>query len=293
MSPTHQHEMPLEMIQRRPELAVELLALRFGRDIEGFKDARLESAELNERLPVEAVADSVVSVVTPHGSRAYVVVEVQRRFIEAKVWKWLAYVGNLAGRHRAPVALVVICLDEKTAAKCAEPLFPDYSSVILAPIVVGPAELRRWLLIGDIRASPEIATLAAVALNDLEVAVTVANDLVTRGDERGSFNYAYLKACLGEPIRKELEKMISKTELYACREDDYFTRPFWDAGHDAGHKQGLVQAAVVALHGVLAARGLELQERHRALVDACEDEAVVQRWVTRAVVAADADEVFA
>jgi hypothetical protein len=289
VSPTHQHEMPLEMIQRRPELAVELLALRFGRDIDGFKDARLESAELNERLPVEAVADSVVSVVTPHGSRAYVVVEVQRRFIEAKVWKWLAYVGNLAGRRRAPVALVVICLDETTAAKCAEPLFPDYSSVILAPIVVGPVELRRWLQVGDIRASPEIATLAAVALDDLEVAITVATDLVTRGDERGSFNYAYLKAYLGEPIRKELEKMISKTELYACHEDDYFTRPFWDAGH----QEGRVQAAVVALHGVLAARGLELQERHRALVDACDDEAVAQQWVMRAAVAAGVDEVFA
>ncbi|MEV4059409.1 hypothetical protein [Nonomuraea dietziae] len=43
------HEMPLEMIQRRPGFARELLALATDGDPTGYGDVRLESVDMNIR----------------------------------------------------------------------------------------------------------------------------------------------------------------------------------------------------------------------------------------------------
>jgi hypothetical protein len=53
------------------------------------------------------------------------------------------------------------------------------------------------------------------------------------------------------------------------------------------------RSKVDALRQFLAARGFVLGETQRALVEACDDVATVDRWITRAACAATLDEVFA
>ena len=55
-----------------------------------------------------------------------------------------------------------------------------------------------------------------------------------------------------------------------------------------GHKAGKI-AALVA---VLTARGFSVTEEVRARIDACEDEAILDRWITRATTASSLEAVF-
>lgn len=60
---------------------------------------------------------------------------------------------------------------------------------------------------------------------------------------------------------------------------DYYNRRYASGARDA-------------LYDVLAARGITLDERHRKLLDDCEDVFVLRKWAARAATASSADEVL-
>jgi len=63
-------------------------------------------------------------------------------------------------------------------------------------------------------------------------------------------------------------------------------------GRDEGLAVGRVAGKAEALRAVLSTRGLVLSAEQRALLESCSDNAVLERWLIRAVTAADANEVF-
>ncbi len=65
-----------------------------------------------------------------------------------------------------------------------------------------------------------------------------------------------------------------------------------DAGRDEGLAVGRVEGKAEALRAVLSTRGLVLSAEQRALLESCSDNAVLERWLIRAVTAANANEVF-
>ncbi|WP_141704118.1 hypothetical protein [Planobispora rosea] len=164
------------MARRRPIFALELLALGLRATADGYHDARLESVELNERLPAEYLADSVISLQGPDGNRRFLIVEVQRAWDNRKVWSWAAYVGGLMGRHHCAVILIVICFTKAVAARYDRPIAPPDSCMLLCPIVVGPDQFPLPGCAEDVLASPEVAVLSAITHpDDLDIVTTGSN----------------------------------------------------------------------------------------------------------------------
>jgi hypothetical protein len=275
------HEMPLEMIQRRPGFALELLALATDGDPTGYGDVRLESVDMNVRLPVEYRADSVVSLTAPDGERVFVIIEIQNRHIKEKIWAWLSYVGCLMGTRKCPVMLVVVCPDKSVAAHYDQPIQIEHSCVVLRPTVVGPDKLPVLSEPEDIAASPELATLGAIAHPTLDTAVAVATRLVALRDDRGAHYYSYLKTHLPDSIGPVLEEIVVTTVPLVS---DSFTRIFEARGEARGEAR--------MLHTMLEARGLRLDDEQRRVVDACEDPEQLLRWGARAATAGTVAEVF-
>lgn len=303
MSPGVRHEIPLDMIQRRPAFALELLALALGADTSKYRDVRIETVELNSILPTERIADSVISVATPHnnGRRLYVIVEVQHEYVESKWWRWCSYVGTLMGRHQRPVILVVVCPDATVAAKYDQGFMPDHSCLILRPVAIGPDRLPRMVTPEDVLASPEMATLAAVARPRVEDVIAVARSLVTLSDERSEVYYSYLAASLPEVVRVELEKHMAVTfDLI----DNEFTRRWMARGRAEGEAHGIAQGVAqgrtegeahgkaTALITILETRGFPLDDDQRTTITTCRDTERLDDWITRAITALTLDDVF-
>ncbi|WP_219464561.1 hypothetical protein [Nonomuraea rhizosphaerae] len=274
------------MIRHRPGFALELLAWGLRGHADEYSDARTESVELNERLPAEYAADSVISVRGKDGHKRFVIVEVQRRFDERKLWSWAAYVGGLMGRYKRAVMLVVFCPTRETADKYRQPISPPESCLLLCPVVVGPDELPVLREPEDVLASLEIATLSAIAHpTDTETLVSVAKTLATSGDERGLIYYDYLRGQLPIVVRMQLEELM-RTQV--DRLPDAFTRPI----EIKAEERGEVRKAVDILLLVLDQRQIRIPSDVRTIVESCTDQVLLDCWLRRALTATNADEVF-
>ncbi|MBB5967566.1 hypothetical protein [Planomonospora venezuelensis] len=288
--------MPLEMVRRRPIFALELLALGLRATADGYHDARLESVELNERLPAEYLADSVISLQGPDGDRRFLIVEVQRAWDSRKVWSWAAYVGGLMGRHRCAVILIVICLSRTIAARYNQPIQPPDSCMLLCPIVIGPDQLPLPRDTADVLASPEVAVLAALTHpDDLDTVTTVGTALADVPDDRGSVYYDYLHGQLPEPVRAHLEEIMTtmtpETESpfeRLLRKREALAEARAEARFEARAKAELAGMVLA----VLEARGLKPGPDQRERITACTDSALLTTWATRAATVTDVTEVF-
>ncbi|MFC4058869.1 hypothetical protein ACFOWE_11220 [Planomonospora corallina] len=289
MPPGHEHEMPLEMLRRRPSFALELLALGGKAAMADYSDARLESVELNERLPAEYMADSVVSAKGPDGGRRFVIVEVQRAWDSRKVWSWAAYVGGLTGRHRCAVMLVVLCLDRAVAARYDRQILPDDSCMRLRPVVVGPDQLPVPRSAADVLASPETAVLSAVAHgDDFDVVATVGTALADLPDERGPVYYDYLGGQLAEPIRARLEEIMSTVTPETDSALERLLRRREALAAARAEARGEARALVT----VLESRGLTPSTAQRERITSCTDPDLLNTWLSRAATATDLADVF-
>ncbi|SEG84030.1 hypothetical protein SAMN05444920_105301 [Nonomuraea solani] len=292
MTPTLEHEVPVEMIRRRPDLALELLTRALEADGAGYSDAREESVDMSHRLMAEARADSVVSVKGPDGLRRYLIVEIQRRYREEKVWAWIGYSGGLMSRKKGGVILLVVCPDEATAARYRVGVRIADSSLLFVPVVLSPKMMQPIRDPEEIRRFPELATLAAAAHpNDLETARAVAEILVQLDDEASLFYYDFLRQQLPEKIRIDLEELMITYDV-SKRLPDRFTKPIEDAAEARGEETGALREAIRGLLSLLDARGLAITDDQRATIESCADKDLLHGWFVRAVTAGSTAEVF-
>ena len=137
--------------------------------------------------------------------------------------------------------------------------------------------------------APELAILSALAhANDPDGLATVlaALDGAATLDEPRAGLYADLvMASLSEAVAKELEAMVltGKYEL----QSDFAKRYFAE-----GREEGRAEASAAMLLRVVEKRGLELSRAQRSRVLGCRDVAQLERWLDRALEAADAVGVF-
>ena len=64
------------------------------------------------------------------------------------------------------------------------------------------------------------------------------------------------------------------------------------AGIAEGRQLGITEGQIQALLSILAARGLPVDPETRARVEACQDPAIIARWIARAMTAATAADVL-
>ena len=154
------HELLILLFRNRSRSAAELLR---GLEVEvpEYDDVRCESSDLGTVQPAEYRADLVLFLMRGAHAVFGVIVEVQLTCDDDKSYVWPAYVANLRARHRCPVCLLVVTIEDavaRWAGRCIE-LGPGCRCT---PWVVGPANTPAITEVEDARERIELAVLSAI-----------------------------------------------------------------------------------------------------------------------------------
>ena len=196
--------------------------------------------------------------------------------------------ATLRARLRCPVSLLVVCPDRAVAAWCAAPIALGDPGSVLAPLVLGPDLVPA--VTDPARAaarSPELAVLGAIAHGARQPGVLDALlvALAAIEPDRAELYLDIVLDALPAAARDHLEALVT-TGTHEYRSD--FARRYFSRGKAEGEANGEARAILT----VLATRGVEVPEPARARIAACTDLDQLDRWVRRAAVATEVDELF-
>jgi hypothetical protein len=276
--PSPAHELLVELLRQRPQLAVDLLRTALGVPVPRGARLTIGQAELGAVPPVEARADLVLLLTRGPRVVFALVVEVQLTRDPEKRRRWPLYAINIAARHRCPAAVLVIAPDRPVAtwAKRTISLAPHGH---WDPLVVGPAEIPRA---GPRDSSPELALLSVRAHahgeGGLEVARAALESIIPLDPDQRDTYHDILMAWLPGAIREEL-LMIAKS-LYPQSD---FAREHFGKGRIEG-EAAVLRRQLTLRFGPIPA---PLEQRLQAA-----DADTLLRWAERVLTAASADEVF-
>jgi hypothetical protein len=289
------HEVLAELFWQRPALAAELLSGPLGVPVPAYAQARLEPAELTDRLPTEWRADGVVALADAAQVPVMgVVVEIQRGRDPAKQWSWPVYVVNARARLCCPVALLVVCPDASIATWCAAPVETGHPGFVLRPLVLGPDRVPVVTDAGLARQVPELAVLSALAHGGhpqvAEVLAALLAGLEAIGDPDHADLYAdVVFAALPEAARQHLEALMT-AGTYEYQSE--YARRYFGRGKAEGKAEGRAEGKAEDVLVILAARGVDVPEDARARIIECADLDQLDAWVRRAVTAESIGELF-
>jgi hypothetical protein len=302
--PSHLHEGLLDLVRARPRMLLGLLEPWLGRGLGRRVRLRVEPADLAETRPAEYRADLVLTLGAPRPALA-IVLEVQLRRRASKRRAWPAYATAVGARFRCPVALVVLCVDEATARWASRPIEIGPPANAFRAIVIGPQGVPPVLEPREAAQAPELAVLGALANakgpQGLRAAMTAVTALEGLDAQRARYYYALICQALPAAARAALEKAMLKVDP---RLDTPMVRKVLAIGRKEGRAEGRaegreegmrearVEARREALLALLRARGLRLDARMRAGVEACDDVALLDVWIRRAATEESARDVL-
>lgn len=154
----------------------------------------------------------------------------------------------------------------------------------------GPDAIPAIADLDEAREAPELAVLSAVAHakdRDPQASARVALAAIVAclglDTERGTFYADVVRTVLNDAARTALEALM-QTDPY---------REYQSAFARKYVAEGVAEGEARAVLRLLARRGLTVSEEQRERVLSCRDLPTLEAWFDRAVVASDADEVFA
>lgn len=207
-----------------------------------------------------------------------VVVEVQLRIDARKRRSWTAYVATLHARLGCPVALLVVCPDQRVADWCAAPVPIGPPGSLLTPVALGPEQVPVLTDLDTARRIPELAILSALAHGADPEPIPVFEALLTALDvvdhEHANLYTDLIFSMLPAAARDCLEEIMTTTS-YRYQSD--FARRYFDAGEARGEAR-----AVLA---ILDARGVGVPDDVRAAITGCTDVDKLEVWIRRAATA--------
>ena len=154
------HELLLLLFRNRSEAAADLLR-ELDVEIPEYDDVRTESSDLSDLRPAEYRADLVLFLMRESRRMLGVIVEVQLRRDENKPYSWPAYIANLRARHRCPVCLLVITMEDSVARWAGEPIELG-PGTCCTPLVLGPFNTPVVTSLDEAERNVELAVLSAV-----------------------------------------------------------------------------------------------------------------------------------
>jgi hypothetical protein len=289
------HEAPLELIRQHPALAVELVRATIGLPLPAGLEARLGPTDLNDVIPAQYTADSVVTLHDQATGEPFmvVIVEPQGRADADKQYSWPAYVTNVRRAAKCPRAvLLVICPDPVEAEKCRKGISTGHPGFDLWPIVIDPQHAPStegaspWLVVFDAclgvldMGTDSGARRVLDAVHDVGASAADRRRLVT-----------LILETAPAAARQILEDLMATTEW-----KNDFVESFVNVGIEKGREEGRAEGAMRAkaedILKILDARYLQPTKAQREQVNAATDVAQLDRWFDRALTAATAAEVF-
>ncbi|MCY9783718.1 hypothetical protein KIK06_07410 [Nocardiopsis sp. EMB25] len=292
--PTIEHEFLVELFQNAPDLAPRLVSHVFGIQVPSYAAARLECGNLNDVLPTEYTADSVITLRDPARVRtlgkrrsdatAAIIVEIQQGKDQGKLLSWPVYLTTLRARLLgAPTYLVTLCPDRAVAAWASQPIPMGHPGYDLQPLVIGPDEAPVVADPVEIGRSPELGVLSALVHSAARPElVDGLMEGLSKIDPDRAANYTQFVMALLDGAAKERMEAIVASAIYE------FSTPFTEQYVAKGRAEG--EAA--AILEVLDERGIAVGDEVRERVTACTDQEQLQAWVRRAVRVETAEELF-
>lgn len=154
------HELLLLLFRNRSEVAAELLR-ELAVEIPEYDEVLTESSDLSDLRPAEYRADLVLFLMRESRKALGVILEVQLRRDENKSYSWPAYIANLRARHRCPVCLLVITM-ENSVARWADKPIELGPGTCCTPLVLGPSNTPVVMGLDEANRNVELAVLSAV-----------------------------------------------------------------------------------------------------------------------------------
>jgi hypothetical protein len=215
--PSAPHEILVELFRHRPELLTAVLALVDRNLVPDVPGAVLLPApgEIAGDHHAQYRADLVLHLMVPARARPVraFIVEVQLAPDQDKEFTWPMYAAGLRARERCPVTLVVLTLDKGTARWAAAPRSLEIGGpAVVAPVVIGPAQVPRITELAQARELPEMAVLSAAVHGRTPGAEHMARAAIVACaalDSRHQALYAdFVVARLNLEARRALEVMM-------------------------------------------------------------------------------------
>jgi hypothetical protein len=291
--PSVKHEAPLELLRNDPQLAAVLLH-HLGVPVPAGSSATMVSADLSASVPTEFRADAVVVLSDDGGARMAVVVEVQLRYDRRKRYSWPTYLTQVRAVQHCPAILLVICTGSRTATRCRKPIRTGHPGFDLMPLVIDRGTVPEPGTPGTEVVAAELAVLGVVTgAMDLEQDSTrrqVLGILSRLDDSRQRTYTMFVRSAASDQARQALEDLMT-TKF----RDDFIDRYLAEGevkGRAEGEVKGRAEGEARIVLRILAARGLQVPDKIREQVLACQDTSQLETWADRAATADSVDDVF-
>jgi hypothetical protein len=279
--PSYLHELLVVLFRNRSGAAADLLS-KLDVQLPEYDEVRAESSDLSDVQPAEYRADLVLFLV--RGSRKVlgVIVEVQLACNGTERYAWPAYIANLRARHRCPVCLLVVTIENVVADWAAKSIELG-PGTRCNPWVVGPSNTPAVTELQDAQENVELAVLSAIEYGqnaDIPLAARIASAaIVASADIDAEHSRLYLDLiliALPQNVREALEANMNSLG-YEYQSD--FARRYFGQGKAEGKVEGRVEIILKQLALRFGLLTEAVQARVRSAQDAQLD-AVAERVLT-------------
>jgi hypothetical protein len=241
--PSYLHELLLLLFRNRSRAVADLLG-EFDIQLPEYDEVHTESSDLSNLQPAEYRADLVLFFARGTHRVLGVIVEVQLGCDEDKPYAWPAYIANLRARHRCPVCLMVITIEE-TVARWAGRTIELGPGTQCNPWVVGPSNTPAITELEEAKENVELAVLSAIEHGqsaDIPLAARIAATAIVASAaidaERSRLYLDLILISLSEHAPKAFEATMNSLG-YEYQSD--FARRYVAQGKAEGRVEGRVE----------------------------------------------------
>ncbi|WP_349239956.1 hypothetical protein [Streptomyces sp. CC219B] len=245
--------------------------------------------DLTEIQPTERRVDTLLRIDTESGDSHLLIVEAQSKKDVRKPAGWAYYVAHLREKYGIPPVLLVTCQDRHTAAWASQPFRigpPQWPTLTLRALVLGP---HNGPVITDPSAAARdipLATLSAIThgrdQNAPAILKALAVALKTIDEETARIFAELTELGLGNAMAAETWRQLMSVDL------SFFRSETSQRLRAEGRAEGRAEDVLL----ILDTRGIEVPEAARDRIASCTDLDELRTWLTRAVTAATADDLF-
>jgi hypothetical protein len=284
--PSARHQVGAYALHKQPDVALSLLQAT-GVPLPPHDTMHVDSTKLPRNVN-DLEADAVITLTRDGSAVASVILEIQLTWREPKTWTWPAYLASQRERRQCDVFLVVICLNTRTAQRCAEPIKLGHPGFVLTPIVIGPRDVPRITDAEQARRSPAAVVLSALAHPRDKAVLRMVPEALSPLNPGTFAGYSRLvEAGLPAASRRFLE-VVMRTPYKS-----EFANKHHAEGYDEGLAEGQAKGLVQAVLSLLVDQQVALSAAARRRIEECRDNNQLLAWLRRAPHVRTAEELFA
>jgi Domain of unknown function (DUF4351) len=268
--PSYLHELVLLLFRNRSESAADLLR-ELAVQLPEYDEVRAESSDLSDLRPAEYRADLVLFLVRGSHKVLGVIVEVQLGCDEDKPYAWPAYIANLRARHRCPVCLLVVTIED-AVARWAGRSIELGPGTRCDPWVVGPSNTPAVTGLQDATQNVELAVLSAIEhgqSTDIPLAARIASAaIVASADIDAEQSRCYLDLILISLSKNAPEAIEAAMNSLGFEYQSDFARRYVAQGKAEGRAEIVLQQLALRFGPLTEAAQARISSAQAAHLDA-------------------------